>query len=57
MMQYVMILFMNGWPVEVDRFKTLSECQEKVSIFNKAATQSGSQFKVWCERIKNVPTV
>lgn len=57
MMQYVMILFMNGWPVEVDRFKTLTECQEKVSIFNKAATQSGSQFKVWCERIKNVPTV
>lgn len=57
MMQYIMILFMNGWPVEVDRFRTLSECQEKVALFNRAAIQSESLFKVWCERIKNVPTV
>lgn len=48
---------MNGWPIEVDRFRTLSECQEKVAQYNRAAAQSDSKFKVWCERIKNVPTV
>lgn len=54
MIQYVMILFMNGWPVEVDRFNTLKECQEKVAQFNRASLQSGSQYKVWCEKHKNI---
>lgn len=51
-MEFIMILFMNGWPVEVDRFKNLKECQEKVTLYNKAAKQSGSQFLVWCEERK-----
>jgi hypothetical protein len=49
-MEYLMILFLNNWPIEVERFKTLAECQEKVKTYNKAAIQSGSSYKVWCEK-------
>jgi len=56
-MEFILILFMNGWPVEVDRFKTNKECQEKLQLFNRAAAQSGSTFKVWCEQRQNVPKV
>lgn len=47
---------MNGWPIEVDRFATMAECQEKVSLYNRAARQADGQFKVWCEARKNGPT-
>lgn len=57
MMQYVMILFMNGYPTEVDHFRTLPQCEEKLAQYKRAQSQHGYKYKVWCERIKNVPTV
>lgn len=47
MTEFVFMMFIHGWPVEVDRFKTLTECQSKVLAFHKS--QSGNSTKVWCE--------
>ena len=56
MTEFVLILFMNGWPVEVDRFKNEFECIDRAQQFNRASLQSENQFKVWCEKRKNAPT-
>lgn len=40
---------MNGWAVDVDRFSTYHECQDKVRLYNAAARQAKSSFLVWCE--------
>jgi hypothetical protein len=48
-MTWIFVLFMNGWPVEVDRFSSRSLCEDKVRQYNAAARQSGSSFLVWCE--------
>lgn len=50
MIDYVFIIFVNGWPMDVDRFKTIKECNEKVAIYMRAQKQSNAQYKVWCER-------
>jgi len=44
-----MVLFMNGWPVDVDRFATRQACEDKVRVYNQAARQSNSAYLVWCE--------
>jgi len=48
-MSWVFVLFMNGWPVDVDRFKSYQECQDKVRMYNAAAKQAKGTFLVWCE--------
>jgi hypothetical protein len=48
-MTWIFVLFMNGWPVEVDQFPSRSLCEDKVRQYNAAARQSGSNYLVWCE--------
>lgn len=49
MMPWVMVLFMHGWPVDVDRFITREQCEEKVRMYNRASRQINGSYLVWCE--------
>lgn len=51
MIEYVMILFMNGWPVEVDRFKDKKECDKKIAAFQRSNSKPDKDFKIWCQQI------
>lgn len=48
-MEWIFVMFLNGWTVEVDRFATRAQCEDKVRLYNAAARQSGSRYVVWCE--------
>lgn len=48
-MVWVFVLFLNGYPIDVDTFNTKTVCEDKVRIYNAAAKQSGSRYLVWCE--------
>lgn len=48
-MLWVFVLYMNGWPVEVDTFATRAQCEDKVRIYRAALTQATSSARVWCE--------
>ncbi len=52
MIEFVLVLFMNGWPTEVDRFTTMKECHEKMLTFSKSNLRPNIDFKIWCEQIK-----
>ena len=47
--EWVFMMFMNGWIVEVDTFQTQQSCQDKVRIYNSATKQANSPLMVWCE--------
>lgn len=49
MIEYILVLFMNGWPVEVDRFAKEEECVDKMKTFERALKQAKSEARVWCE--------
>jgi hypothetical protein len=48
--EWVFMMFLNGWIVEVDKFSTHDACQDKVRIFNLATKQANSPLMVWCEQ-------
>jgi len=52
MIEFVLILFMNGWPAEVDRFATMKECNEKMLFFLKSNSKPEKDFKIYCKQIK-----
>jgi hypothetical protein len=57
--EWVFMMFMNGWIVEVDTFSTHHSCLDKVQIYNKATKQADSPLMVWCESrpIKKLPVI
>jgi hypothetical protein len=57
--EWVLILFMNGWPVDVDTFSQKKNCFDKLGTYNRALTQANSEAKVWCEQrpVKKLPVV
>lgn len=58
-MEWVFVMFMNGWMIDVDRFGTHTACEDKVRMYRAAGDQAGGQFKVWCEQrpIRNVKAI
>lgn len=49
-MEWIFVMFLNGFMVDVDRFNTRQECENKVAIYNRAGRQASGQFLVWCDR-------
>ena len=48
-MSWIFVMFMNGYMIDVDQFRTRAECEDKVRTYNRAAQQAKSTFLVWCE--------
>lgn len=47
---WILLLFLNGYIIEVDAFVTHDQCQDKVRIYNTAAKRADSKIMVWCEK-------
>ena len=48
-MTWVFVLFMNGWPVDVEKFATQQACEDKVRLYTTAFRNAESRALVWCE--------
>ena len=57
--EWVLVLFMNGWPVEVDTFSQKKNCFDKLETYNRALAQAKSEAKVWCEQrpVQRLPVI
>lgn len=57
--EWALILFMNGWPVDVDTFSQKKNCFDKLETYNRALAQAKSEAKVWCEQrpLKKLPVM
>jgi hypothetical protein len=55
--EWALILFMNGWPLEVDRFSQRKNCFDKLETYNRALAQANSDARVWCAQrlVKELP--
>jgi hypothetical protein len=48
-MNWIFVMFMNGWKIDVDHFVSRSECEEKVRLYQAAGKQTDTRYLVWCE--------
>jgi hypothetical protein len=57
--EWVLVLFMNGWPVDVDTFSQKKNCFDKLETYNRALAQAKSEAKVWCEHrpVQRLPVI
>ena len=55
-MEFVLILFLNGWATEVDKFSSKAECEQNKAVYIKKSKASGDDYKIWCEVKRNAKT-
>jgi len=50
--EWILMLAMNGWTTPVDRFTTAQDCREHQQTFERALRQAQSTALVWCEQAR-----
>lgn len=48
--EWALMITLNGWIVEVDRFNQPDACWERQQIYARATSQAGSPVMSWCEK-------